>query len=101
MGGSGVSSLYGGPDQNGENWESGELAISLNGLLQTTRFNEAEARVSRMRESTLPTCEAWPKIAAAFEVNQARISEILVRKRFPAANRLAENTGRDRGSIQR
>jgi predicted XRE-type DNA-binding protein len=35
--------------------------------------------------------EAQHKIAAAFDVNQGRISEILSGKRFPAAKRLAQN----------
>jgi hypothetical protein len=35
--------------------------------------------------------EAQHKIAAAYEANQGRISEILSGKRFPAAKRLAQN----------
>jgi transcriptional regulator with XRE-family HTH domain len=42
--------------------------------------------------------EAQHKIAAAFEVNQGRISEILAGKRFPAAKRLAQNAHRDLGA---
>ena len=44
--------------------------------------------------------EAQHKIAAAFEVNQGRISEILAGKRFPAAQRLAQNAHRDLGPAQ-
>lgn len=39
--------------------------------------------------------EAQHKIAAAYDVNQGRISEILSGKRFPAAKRLAQNGLRD------
>jgi len=39
--------------------------------------------------------EAQHKIAAAYEVNQGRISEILSGKRFPAAKRLAQNNPRN------
>ena len=35
--------------------------------------------------------EAQHKIAAAFDVNQGRISEILSGRRFPAAKRLAQH----------
>lgn len=39
--------------------------------------------------------ETQHKIAAAFEVNQGRISEIVSGKRFPAPKRLAQTAGRD------
>lgn len=41
--------------------------------------------------------EAQHKIAAAYEVNQGRISEILSGKRFPAAKTLAQNSRFDLG----
>lgn len=41
--------------------------------------------------------EAQHKIAAAYDVNQGRISGILSGKRFPAARRLARNVQRDIG----
>jgi hypothetical protein len=44
--------------------------------------------------------EAQHKIAAVFEVNQGRISEILTGKRFPAAKRLAQSAQRDLGLAQ-
>ena len=44
--------------------------------------------------------EAQHKIAAAFDVNQGRISEILSGKRFPAAKRLAQNSQTDSGASQ-
>jgi hypothetical protein len=44
--------------------------------------------------------EAQHKIAAAFEVNQGRISEILAGKRFPAAKRLAQSAHCDLGAAQ-
>lgn len=43
--------------------------------------------------------EAQHRIAAAFEVNQGRISEILAGKRFPAARRLAQGAQRDLGPV--
>jgi transcriptional regulator with XRE-family HTH domain len=42
--------------------------------------------------------EAQHKIAAAYDVNQGRISEILSGRRFPAAKRLAQNAHHDSGS---
>lgn len=39
--------------------------------------------------------EAQHKIAAAYDVNQGRICEILSGRRFPAAKRLAQNTHPD------
>ena len=42
--------------------------------------------------------EAQHKIAAAYNVNQGRISEILSGKRFPAAERLAQNSQYDLGA---
>jgi len=39
--------------------------------------------------------EAQHKIAAVFDVNQGRVSEILAGKRFPAARRLALGTQRE------
>jgi transcriptional regulator with XRE-family HTH domain len=39
--------------------------------------------------------EAQHKIAAAFDVNQGRISEILSGRRYPAAKRLAQETPPD------
>lgn len=39
--------------------------------------------------------EAQHKIAALFDVNQGRISEILSGRRYPAAKRLAQGTPRD------
>ena len=45
--------------ESGEREESGELAISLNVLPQTTRFNEAEAHAPRMREGGRPTRSVW------------------------------------------
>jgi hypothetical protein len=84
-----------------QGWESGELAISLNVLLRTTRFNEAEAHARRMRESIRPTrAEAQHKIAATYEVNQERISENLSGKRFPAAKRLAQNSQYDLDALR-
>jgi transcriptional regulator with XRE-family HTH domain len=44
--------------------------------------------------------EAQHRIAAAYDVNQGRISEILSGKRFPAARRLAEMIGPELGSSQ-
>jgi transcriptional regulator with XRE-family HTH domain len=44
--------------------------------------------------------EAQHKIAAVFEVNRGRISEILTGKRFPAAKRLAQSAQRDLGLAQ-
>lgn len=44
--------------------------------------------------------EAQHKIAAAYDVNQGRISEIPSGKRFPAARRLAQTAGPDLGSSQ-
>jgi transcriptional regulator with XRE-family HTH domain len=44
--------------------------------------------------------EAQHKIAAAFDVNQGRICEILSGKRFPAAKRLAQSAQRDLGAAQ-
>jgi len=44
--------------------------------------------------------EAQHKIAAAFDVNQGRISEILSGKRFPAAKRLAQNSQTNSGASQ-
>lgn len=88
------------------------MAISLYVLPQRTRFNEAEARAPRAhstsRHLTLRDAiwhrrsagEAQHKIAAAFDVNQDRISEILSGKRFPAAKRLAQNSPIDSGASQ-
>lgn len=44
------------------------------------------------------TGEAQHKIAAAYEVNQGSISEILSGKRFSAAKRLAQNPQYDSGA---
>lgn len=46
--------------------------------------------------------EAQHRIAAAYDVNQGRISEILAGKRYPAARRLAETarTKFKRGGIE-
>ncbi len=44
--------------------------------------------------------EAQHKIAAAFDVNQGRISEIISGKRFPAAKRLAQGGGNRLGPAQ-
>jgi transcriptional regulator with XRE-family HTH domain len=41
--------------------------------------------------------EAQHKIAAAYDVNQGRISEILSGRRFPAAKRLTQNAQHDSG----
>ena len=43
--------------------------------------------------------EAQHRIAAAFEVNQGRISKILTGKCFSAAKRLAQSTQRDLGPV--
>lgn len=42
--------------------------------------------------------EAQHKIAATYDVNQGRISEILSGRRFPAAKRLAQNTQDNSGA---
>jgi hypothetical protein len=44
--------------------------------------------------------EAQHKIAAAFNVNQGRISEILSGRRFSAAKRLAQNAQHDSGAAR-
>lgn len=44
--------------------------------------------------------EAQHKIAAAYDVNQGRISEILSGRRFPAAKGLAQNAHPDLGPAQ-
>lgn len=41
--------------------------------------------------------EAQHKIAASYDVNQGRISEVLSGKRFPAAKRLAQTAHRQLG----